>query len=137
MPFMQDELLFDTWDTRDATIAGVPPTPGLNQNRTMLGVGLQLADNVRLDLGLLLRARQQPGMADWALDYGPWIQLFVDVPKRAQSATGQSATGQSAMGQSATGTRSRRGRRGARSPLGRSRGLAKGHAPRRSDTLAA
>jgi hypothetical protein len=82
IPFVQDELLFDTWDTRAPTTAGVPPTPGLNQNRTMLGVGLQLADNVRLDLGLLLRIRQQPGMSDWALDYGPWIQLFVDVPKR-------------------------------------------------------
>jgi hypothetical protein len=104
MPFVQDELLFDTWDSRDPTAAGVAPTPGLNQNRTMLGVGLQVADHVRLDLALLLRARQQPGMTDWALDVGPWIQLFVDVPKRAQSATGQSATGQSATGQSATGT---------------------------------
>jgi len=98
MPFVQDELLLDTWDSRisaDGTLpVGVAPTPGLNQNRTMVGVGFQLTGNVRLDVGMLIRARQQPGMPDWAVDLGPWIQVFVDAPKPAvaSSATAAAAT---------------------------------------------
>ncbi|MFO0558049.1 MAG: DUF2490 domain-containing protein [Polyangiales bacterium] len=91
MPFVQDELLLDTWDSRipaDGTLpTGVAPTPGLNQNRTMVGVGLQLSGNVRLDVGMLIRARQQPGMTDWAVDLGPWIQVFVDAPKPAAASS--------------------------------------------------
>lgn len=85
LPFVQDEVLLDTWDSRipaDGTLpAGVAPTPGINQNRLMFGVGFQVASNIRIDVGMLVRARQQPGMADWAVDMGPWLQLFMDVPK--------------------------------------------------------
>ncbi|MBL8681770.1 MAG: DUF2490 domain-containing protein [Myxococcales bacterium] len=96
MPFVQDELLFDLWDTRvsaDAMLpAGVSPTPGFNQNRTMVGVGVQLTSSIRLDVSALVRVRQQPGMAEWAVDVGPWIGLFVDVPKLdAPAATTTSA----------------------------------------------
>jgi hypothetical protein len=87
MPFAQAELLFDLTDTRlddPATSAATPPTPGFNQWRAFAGAGLQLSPNVRLDLGVVLRSRQvataTPGQFDRALDVGPWIQLFVDVP---------------------------------------------------------
>ena len=88
MPFVQGELLFDLTDTRldnPATAAAVSPTPGLGQVRAMAGVGLQLASNVRLDVGLLLRSRQvavasAPGTFAGTLDEGLWMQLFVDIP---------------------------------------------------------
>lgn len=95
MPFVQDELLLDAWDSRipaDGTLpSGVAPTPGLNQNRTIVGVGFQLSGNVRLDVAMLIRARQQPGMTDWAVDLGPWIQIFVDAPKPAPATAAQPA----------------------------------------------
>ncbi len=79
LPFAQDEILVDVTDSRAANPASVPPAPGLNQNRVMAGVGFQLLPSVRLDVAALLRARQVPGQSDWALDAGPWIQLFVDI----------------------------------------------------------
>lgn len=87
MPFLQGELLFDLTDTRldnPVTAAAVSPTPGLGQVRGMAGVGLQLASNVRLDVGLLVRSRQvaatAPGSFESTLDEGLWMQVFVDIP---------------------------------------------------------
>lgn len=82
MPFVQEEMLFDLTDTRPAGTSGVPPTPGFNQNRLQVGVGIQILPNVRLDVAFLLRVRAQPGMSEWAYDMGPWVQLFIDVPPR-------------------------------------------------------
>lgn len=85
MPFVQAELLFDLTDTRpDGPGTSTPPTPGFNQWRAFAGAGLQLAPNVRLDLGVVVRSRQVAaavaGDFDRTLDVGPWVQLFVDVP---------------------------------------------------------
>ena len=91
MPFVQGELLFDLTDTRadnPVTALAVPPTPGLNQVRGFAGVGLQVASNVRLDVGFLMRSRPVaavvPGTFDHTLDEGLWLQLFVDGPAAAR-----------------------------------------------------
>ncbi len=78
------ELLFGLTDTCGDNLVTVPPTPRLNQVRGFAGVGLQVASNVRLDVGFLMRSRPVPAVVprtfDHALDEGLWLQLFVDVP---------------------------------------------------------
>ena len=84
MPFLQAGVALRPHGHAREQPREFPPTPGLNQVRGFVGVGLQVASNVRLDVGFLMRSRPVPavvpGTFDPALDEGLWLQLFVDVP---------------------------------------------------------
>ncbi|HSN96995.1 MAG TPA: DUF2490 domain-containing protein [Candidatus Nanopelagicales bacterium] len=67
IPYAWDEVLVDT--------SGL----GLNQNRLQIGLGRMLWPTVRLDVGLMLRSREEP--AGWVHDRILNVALFLDVPK--------------------------------------------------------
>ncbi|UQA63130.1 DUF2490 domain-containing protein [Polyangium aurulentum] len=66
IPFIWDELLVD--------LSGL----GVNQNRAQVGLGRQLWSNVRLDVGVMLRSREEA--AGWVHDRIANVYLYIDVP---------------------------------------------------------
>jgi len=66
LPFAWDEVLVD--------LSGL----GLNQNRAMAGVGRTLGPLSRVDVGVMLRSRQETGR--WLHDQVLAVSLFVDAP---------------------------------------------------------
>jgi hypothetical protein len=65
IPFVWDELLVD--------LSGL----GVNQNRAQVGLGRQLWSNVRLDVGVMLRSREEA--AGWTHDRIANVYLYIDV----------------------------------------------------------
>lgn len=67
IPFAWDEVLVD--------LSGL----GVNQNRLEFGLGRMLSDTTRLDVGYMIRSREDT--AGWAHDHVLNVYLFLDVPK--------------------------------------------------------
>jgi hypothetical protein len=67
-PFLWDEVLVDS-------------IAGLHQNRLTVGCGFVIAPKTRLDVGYMLRSRDEPD--GWAHDHILLLYLFLDVPERA------------------------------------------------------
>jgi Protein of unknown function (DUF2490) len=70
IPFVWDEVLVE--------LSGL----GLNQNRAEIGIGRQLAPNIRLDAGFMIRSREDA--TGWHQDGVLNLYLFVDVPSEAK-----------------------------------------------------
>lgn len=66
IPFVWDEVLVD--------LSGL----GLNQNRANIGIGRQLWPNVRLDVGFMVRSREDA--SGWQHDGVLNFYLFIDAP---------------------------------------------------------
>ena len=67
IPFMWDEMLFD--------LSGL----GFNQNRAQVGLGRMLNATTRLDVGYMVRSREEA--TGWVHDHVLNLYLFFDVPK--------------------------------------------------------
>lgn len=67
IPFMWDEMLFD--------LSGA----GFNQNRAQVGLGRLLNATTRLDVGYMVRSREES--TGWVHDHVLNVYLFYDVPK--------------------------------------------------------
>jgi hypothetical protein len=67
IPFVWDEVLVD--------LSGL----GLNQNRLQFGLGRMLSATTRLDVGYMIRSREDP--TGWVHDHVLNLYLFIDVPR--------------------------------------------------------
>jgi hypothetical protein len=72
IPFVWDEVLVD--------LSGL----GLNQNRAQVGLGRMLDATTRLDIGYMVRSREEP--TGWVHDHILNVYLFFDAPKAAPAA---------------------------------------------------
>jgi hypothetical protein len=73
IPFVWDEVLVD--------LSGL----GFNQNRAEIGLGWMMTETSRLDVGYLLRSREEKGQ--WIHDHILNVYFFFDVPRKTPSWT--------------------------------------------------